>query len=132
MCFILRIHKPCRLQQKSNIEKILSFSTYRKGLTFLSLIRFTSGRHAAKLSLLYALSACWRSLATHIPTLDPRAYQLARVFWLWQNVFILIVIFFYQVWHLRFFSLNHPISSHIKTKYVCNTFMIYLNWFTIF
>lgn len=125
MCFILRIHKPCRLQQKSNIEKILSFSTYRKGLTFLSLIRFTSGRHAAKLSLLYALSACWRSLATHIPTLDPRAYQLARVFWLWQNVFILIVIFFYQVWHLRLFFFESSDFITYKNK-VC---YVILSWF---
>lgn len=49
--------KSLRIKTKI-IEKIMSFSTYRKGLTFLSLIRFTSGRHAAKLSLLYALSAC--------------------------------------------------------------------------
>lgn len=125
MCFILRIHKPCRLQQKSNIEKILSFSTYRKGLTFLSLIRFTSSRHAAKLSLLYALSACWRSLATHIPTLDPRAYQLARVCLIMAKRVYINSIFFYQVWHLRFFFFESSDFITYKNK----VWYVILSWF---
>lgn len=128
MCFILRIQNPCGLKQKLNIEKIMSFSTYRKGLTFLSLIRFTSGRHAAKLSLLYALSACWRSLATHLPTRDPRAYQLARVFWLWQNVFnILIVIFFLSSLTFKIFFFES--SDFIRNTHKNKVWYVILSWF---
>lgn len=71
-----KVQKPGGLQQKSNFEKIMPFSIFKKGLTFLSLIRFTSGRHVARLLLLYALSV----RDVHWLPIYRRAYRPARFF----------------------------------------------------